>query len=267
VLLALVSCAGNDGGRPTQSTTLPNETQATLPTTEIANVVEPPMGVGLNEDLLDALGMTFTELVEKYGSPIEVGRDLGNIYFKFENAYGRNAWSYYDSDEDNHEIWVDWDYWWWERTETDNPSQEQLLAVVPRPTETHRCSAIYHVSMNEIFIDISFPSTVSGIVEQYQITHIGSGFTMDGGFISNFLRGNAAIEIVAVNTLEEIVELFDMYEDSRVLTCRCQTSPESRYPCTCGNAEFQEALADVLIFDENTWVSVRCLTITPWLWN
>ena len=76
-------------------------TDTTTSQSDILEIEEPPENQNdspaLNLDLLSELGMSYNQLVQKYGAPISGGQLYG---FNFENGYGRYGWKHDTEFED-----------------------------------------------------------------------------------------------------------------------------------------------------------------------
>ena len=202
---------------------------------------EPEPEMRLNYDLLSDLGLTFEEIRERRGEVVGAGNAGGGMWYKFENGYGLYIWPL---------DYVDWDGEPIPMDENDN----FIIETAPLPRENVRPADIRHIHIYEVFLGINFPITVASIANLFQIMHRESSVNRhDTGFVAAFLYENIEIRIFTFNTTEEV----DIYSDG-AMGCICRLDePWILDNCVCARKEFSNSLTPLLIFDENSTVSIR----------
>jgi hypothetical protein len=97
VILSLVSCSSNETLNPLESTEPSEETEVTTNITEdttaeettITEETTEPQEPSINHDILSEIGMTYTEIVERYGEALGGFHNVRS----FKDSYGsRYAW-------------------------------------------------------------------------------------------------------------------------------------------------------------------------------
>jgi hypothetical protein len=143
--------------------------------------------------------LTFGELQNKYGGVVDRRNHSGAFHFKFENSVSYYTW---ETDGILNQI-PDFDF--------ENPI----------PPLNNKMSAISDISIDEIFIGLELPATISDIVEKYETVHESSDYCLvQELFFTMFVYDDILIRVAThmdSNTLYEYL-LFD--EDSPILIWR-----------------------------------------------
>jgi len=179
-----------------------DNTQTTATTEKTSDSHSQPAEPSLNTDILSDLELTYSQLVQKYGEPINAARSRGgSFWFAFEDNSATYFWSGDDS--------TDWDGMveWSGDFET-----------FPKPKKDAKCINIM-IDSPVLFRGITLPATVLELEEKYKITHIESDLNMhDGTMDSCFSYEDKIIRVSMLNTIwrmdyNEIVNRVDTVQE------------------------------------------------------
>ena len=164
-MLASIWACKPTSGKDTPDSTAKPDTDISGKADEASTVKE--VEQKLNSDLISDLGLTYVEIIKKYGNPIKAKEYSGAPIFYFENtcgAYGFGGWDGYDlggDSPDTSEISTDKDGYW-------------ILGnnSYPRPKDNIECNIISLIKSKDLFLGMAKTTDIANLEKIYGVKHV-----------------------------------------------------------------------------------------------